>query len=238
MNNNGGIFMNTGFEVKTGYYSTVGIEDTTLFNFNIGMSLADQAALINTVSNLLIEEDTKTYNSILKDYFFMFFVIVEMTDVDLRYVFDKDQADKNYFVNQVEKVVSTTNIFQIVSVNNKELIEQMYKALNDNLSYKTGVREDLNNVVTSLQRLVDTVFEKIKELDIDVVNNAAENLANITGDVTADKIVGAFQESADYKGSEEVIESKNAEIRELKAKVNETADKTEVTEDTATEGDE
>ena len=214
--------MNTGYEIKTGFYSTEGVEDTTAFNFNIGMSLASRATLINTVAELLVNKEQKTYNSILKDYIFMFYVIYFMTDIDYSFVFDKDQSDKDYFVNQIERILSTTNVYQIVAANNEALINQLYKSLNDTLAYKTGVREDLNNVIISIQKLVDTVFKKVEGIDVDVISSAATALSNITGDVTAEKIVDAFQKSDDYTSTEEIIESKNAEIRELKGKLKDT----------------
>lgn len=214
--------MNTGYEIKTGFYSTEGVEDTTAFNFNIGMSLASRATLINTVAELLVNKEQKTYNSILKDYIFMFYVIYFMTDIDYSFVFDKDQSDKDYFVNQIERILSTTNVYQIVAANNEALINQLYKSLNDTLAYKTGVREDLNNVIISIQKLVDTVFKKVEGIDVDVISSAATALSNITGDVTAEKIIDAIQKSDDYTSTEEIIESKNAEIRELKGKLKDT----------------
>lgn len=172
--------MNTGFEVKTGYYSTVGVEDTTPFNFNIGMSLADRAATLNFVVDTIVNDKDKTYYSILKDYVFKFAVIRHMTDIDVSYVFDKDSPDANHFVNQIEKIIDTTNIYEIIHANNLELMESLYKSLNDMLTYKTGVREDRNNLITTIGRVVNMIFEGINDIDEDRLSTINTLLGGIS----------------------------------------------------------
>lgn len=220
--------MNTVFDRKKGYYTTVDVEGTTEFTFNVDTSLSGKLSIINTTMNNLVDDENGVmrYHSIAKDIMFKYAVISELTDIDLSYI--KEEQNK---IDAIEYFVTNTNVFAILLANTGDLIPTLYKSLNEEITATTGVREDVNNIITSIGTLIDTTLLKVSQLDIDSISDAAKKLGGITGTVNENSIVNAFQQTDEYKRSQdEIIDSKNAEIRDLKSKI--TDDKTNETTDT------
>lgn len=219
--------MNTIFDRKKGYYTTVDVEGTTEFTFNVNTSLSGKLSIINTTMNNLVDDENgiMRYHSIAKDIMFKYAVISELTDIDLSYI--NEEHNK---VDAIEYFVTNTNVFAILLANTGDLIPTLYKSLNEEITATTGVREDVNNIISSIGTLVDTTLLKVSQLDIDSISDAAKKLGGITGTVNENSIVNAFQQTDEYKRSQdEIIDSKNAEIRDLKSKI--TDDETDETTD-------
>ena len=219
--------MNTVFDRKKGYYTTVDVEGTTEFTFNVNTSLSGKLSIINTTMNNLVDDENgvKRYHSIAKDIMFKYAVISELTDIDLSYI--KEEQNK---IDAIEYFVTNTNVFAILLANTGDLIPTLYKSLNEEITATTGVREDVNNIISSIGTLIDTTLLKVSQLDIDSISDAAKKLGGITGTVNENSIVNAFQQTDEYKRSQdEIIDSKNAEIRDLKSKI--TDDETDETTD-------
>lgn len=217
--------MNTVFDRKKGYYTTVDVEGTTEFTFNVDTSLSGKLSIINTTMNNLVDDENGVmrYHSIAKDIMFKYAVISELTDIDLSYI--KEEQNK---IDAIEYFVTNTNVFAILLANTGDLIPTLYKSLNEEITATTGVREDVNNIISSIGTLIDTTLLKVSQLDIDSISDAAKKLGDITGTVNENSIVNAFQQTDDYKRSQdEIIDSKNAEIRDLKSKI--TDDETDET---------
>ena len=209
--------MNTVFDIKKGYYTTVDVEGTTEFTFNVNTSLSGKLSIINTTMNNLVDDENGVmrYHSIAKDIMFKYAVISELTDIDLSYI--KEEQNK---IDAIEYFVTNTNVFAILLANTGDLIPTLYKSLNEEITATTGVREDVNNIISSIGTLIDTTLLKVSQLDIDGISDAAKKLGGITGTVNENSIVNAFQQTDEYKRSQdEIIDSKNAEIRDLKSKI-------------------
>lgn len=220
--------MNTVFDRKKGYYTTVDVEGTTEFTFNVNTSLSGKLSIINTTMNNLVDDENGVmrYHSIAKDIMFKYAVISELTDIDLSYI--KEEQNK---IDAIEYFVTNTNVFAILLANTGDLIPTLYKSLNEEITATTGVREDVNNIISSIGTLIDTTLLKVSQLDIDSISDAAKKLGGITGTVNENSIVNAFQQTDEYKRSQdEIIDSKNAEIRDLKSKI--TDNETDETTDT------
>ena len=86
--------MNTVFDRKKGYYTTVDVEGTTEFTFNVDTSLSGKLSIINTTMNNLVDDENGVmrYHSIAKDIMFKYAVISELTDIDLSYI--KEEQNK------------------------------------------------------------------------------------------------------------------------------------------------
>ena len=217
----GGIKMSNNIESKKGYYTKNGSDETYEFEFKTDLSLYAQANLINKVINALTNDETKTYYSILKDLFFKFYLIQLFTDVDVDYILDTNDLPVanvfEYQISEMQKLVEETTICEILMANVGDLIENLYKELNKALTYKTGIHEDYNNIILSLQKFLNLLIGQVENTDIESLIGAAKNLSGLNGSgIGAEDIVKAFQETDDYKSSQEIIDHKNQKIIDLK----------------------
>ena len=59
--------MNTVFDRKKGYYTTVDVEGKTEFTFNVNTSLSGKLSIINTTMNNLVDDENGVMNKSLLD---------------------------------------------------------------------------------------------------------------------------------------------------------------------------
>ena len=80
-------------------------EETHNFNFGTDLSVADKQRFVNSVVSLVVDDENKRYNSILRDLIFNFYVVDMLTDVDTT-----ELKESSFFVNDVEWFLEETNI--------------------------------------------------------------------------------------------------------------------------------
>lgn len=180
-------------EVKTGTYvhMTENGEETRNFNFYTELSAVNKLKFVNSVIDILIDENH--YNSVIRDLIFDFYVIDIMTDVDT-----SELKSSPTFLNDVEKFLEETNIIDIVIANVRpSLFVELNKAVDDSIEYLTGIHSNpLNEAITSL---VNTIEKKINEVDLDSMMVMAQNFANMTKDLTLDKAMDAYYATDAHK---------------------------------------
>ena len=71
------------------------------------------------------------------------------------------------------------------------LLQSLNKAVDDNISYRTGVQR--NSLSDALSNLLVTFNKKINDIDTDSLMEVAQKLNNMTGDLSADSILEAYQ---------------------------------------------
>lgn len=218
--------MNSKFEIKKGYYTKKNIEGSFEFDFVTEMTLYEKSNLIVNIVNALVNSETNNYMSVQKDVLFKFYLIQVLTNIDVNYILDTAALDMTkaqaveYQLDETEKLVNETTIYDILLANAGELIEELYRELNKALTYKTGIKEDLNNVILSVQKFLNILINHISENNFDELIQAATSIKGIADSpVTAEQIVKAFQNTEDYKGSQEIIDAKNKQIIDLKTKL-------------------
>lgn len=218
--------MNSKFEIKKGYYTKKNIEGSFEFDFVTEMTLYEKSNLIVNIVNALVNSETNNYMSVQKDVLFKFYLIQVLTNIDVNYILDTASLDMTkaqaveYQLDETEKLVNETTIYDILLANAGELIEELYRELNKALTYKTGIKEDLNNVILSVQKFLNILINHISENNFDELIQAATSIKGIAeSPVTAEQIVKAFQNTEDYKGSQEIIDAKNKQIIDLKTKL-------------------
>ena len=184
----------------TGTYVRNG--ETYNFNFGTDLSTVDKLKLVNSVTDVLVGD--KNYNSVIRDLVFNFYVIDIFTDIDT-----SELKESSFFINDVEQFLDETNIAEIVKANVEDrLIDELNKAVNLNIEYRTGIHTNpLNEALTSL---VNTLEKKINDVDLDGMMDMAKLFTGMAGEFTPESVVNAYMNSDTHKKNlEEIAESKD-----------------------------
>lgn len=206
--------------IKTGTY----VKGDEVFNFNFSTSLSayDKMVFVNSVIDLLI--DDKTYDSIIRDLITDFVIIRVFTDIDTSFVDVKD--DGNNIINPIiliEQFLEETNIVDIVKANMEDgLFEELNKAIDESIEYRTGIHP--SPLSDALSNLVNTIENKIKDIDLSNIDNMMEMIQLFTGmtnEFTPENVVNAYLNSDIHKKN--VIEIE--EVKKQKAEFAEDMDK-------------
>lgn len=187
--------------MKTGVYTYN--DEPYNFDFYIDLSAAMKLRFVNSVVDLLVDENH--YNSIIRDIIFDYYTIKIFTTVNT------EELDNSLnFLNDVEDFLLSTNIVEIVKANAfPTLFDELNDAVDKSIQYLTGIHPSpLSDAFSSL---LSTLEKKINEVDLDSMMGMAQKLTSMTGEFTPDSIVNAYMNSDMHK--------KNlAEIAEAKAK--------------------
>lgn len=188
-------------------------EETHNFNFGTDLSVADKQRFVNSVVSLVVDDENKGYNSILRDLIFNFYVVDMLTDVDTT-----ELKESSFFVNDVEWFLEETNIVDIVKANaSPTLFDELSRAVDKSIEYLTGVHP--NPLGEALASLVSILEKKVNEFDAGKMMEMAQKLSGMTGEFTIDNIVNAYMNSDLHKKNlKEIDDSKvnNVEIKEPK----------------------
>jgi hypothetical protein len=170
-----------------GVYTKNGEENT--FNYYSTLRAYDKIKFVNFVSDILIDDN---YNSVLRDIIFDIAIVHILTDIDVSDVINSVNA-----INQIEDFLDETNIVKIVKANADELIEELNKAVDENIEYRTGIHK--NPIAESLSHLLNTLEKKVSGIDTDSMMKMAQIINNMSGEFTADKLLEAYSKSDMFK---------------------------------------
>lgn len=169
------------------------------FNFYTDLSVANKLKFVNSVVDIVIDEDN--YNSIIRDLIFDYFIIDIFTDIDT------SKVEEINFLNNAEQLLEETNIVDIVKANMEiGLLDELNKAVDLNIEYRTGIHP--NPINDALSNLLNTLDKKIKEVDLDSMMDMAKLFTGMTEDFTTENIVNAYIASDVHKNN--VIEIEEA----------------------------
>jgi hypothetical protein len=183
-------------------------EENFNFDFYTELSMVNKLKFVKSVTDTLI--DDKSYNSIIRDLVFDFFIVEIFTDIDTT-----DIRETN-FINNAEQLLEETNIVDIVKANMEiGLLEELNEAIDLNIQYITGIHP--NPLNEALAGLVGTLENKIKEVDLDTMMKMAQKFANMVGELTPDSVVNAYINSDMHKKNLEEIAEAKAERAESEA---------------------
>lgn len=176
-------------EMKNGVY-TKG-EKTFEFSFFTDLSASKKMDFVNSVVGYVVT--TSDYNFVIKDIIFDFEIIHKFTNYNIS---DIKEADDT--LGAIEELLSTTNIVEIVKSNMIDgLYEELVKAVDLDIQYKTGIRN--NDILNSVERILDTIEEKVKDIDTKRFDEFAKVFNSVSGELTPDKLLEAFAKSDMYK---------------------------------------
>lgn len=173
--------------VKAGMYIKNGEEVN--FNFYTTLRAYDKLKFVNFVTDTLVDGN---YNSVIRDMIFDIAIIHIMTDIDVSNILNSSDA-----INQIEDFLNETNIVEIVKANANALIEELNKAVDDNVEYRTGIHK--NPIAESLSHLLNTLEEKVSGIDTEKMMEMAQIFSNVSGELTADKMLEAYSKSDLFK---------------------------------------
>lgn len=176
-------------EMKNGVY-TKG-EKTFEFSFITDLSASKKMDFVNSVVGYVVTDSD--YNFVIKDIIFDFEIIHKFTNYNISDIKEADDTP-----GAIEELLDTTNIVEIVKSNMVDgLYEELVNAVNLDIQYKTGIRN--NDILNSVERILDTIEEKVKDIDTKGLDEFAKVFNGISGELTPDKLLEAFAKSNMYK---------------------------------------
>ena len=173
--------------IKTGTYFYN--EENYNFNFATDLSAYRKMMFVNEVVNLIIDENR--YDSIIRDLMFDFGLVSILTNIDIAFVNQVD--DEGNPINPIifiEQFLEETNVVDIIKANMVDgLLEQLNKAVDKTIEYKTGIHPSPLN--EALANLINTLDKKVNEFDMSGAMEMVQKFAGITGDLNVNNIVDA-----------------------------------------------
>ena len=185
-------------KVMTGSYVDYANNKTLVgFNFYTNLRKSEKASFVNTVTDTLVGAN---YNYILRDMIFDFQIICTFTDVDVSDILESPTS-----LVKIEDLLEDTNIVDIVKANVEEgLIEELNKAVDLNIEYRTGVHR--NSFEDALTKLINTIEKKVNDVDTSSMMELAEKLSVVSGDITPERIVEAYSKTDTFKNNMDEVE--------------------------------
>lgn len=179
---------------KMGIYTRNGLEFE--FNFYTSLRAIDKMRFVDSVTDLVVGDN---YNSVIRDMIFNFNIISIFTDVDIS---DITNPENNDAINMIEDLLNETNIVEIVIANAQTgLIDELNKAVDDNIEYRTGIHK--NPLTESLSNLINTIERKLDGIDTDAMMGAAQIFSGMTGELTPERMLDAYANSDVFKQNHE-----------------------------------
>jgi hypothetical protein len=187
--------------VKMGVY-TKG-EEQVAFNFYTSLTASKKLTFVNSVVNTIIDDN---YNSIIKDVVFDYIMIQVFTDIDTAPLED---------IDKIEEFLADTNVISIIKENVESgLIDELNKAVDMNIEYRTGIHK--NPIGEVFANLLNTLENKIDNINIDTdsMMKMAEVFNGISGELTVDKVLEAYSKSDTFKKNRENMTTNNITNKE------------------------
>lgn len=197
-------------EMMTGAYIRTINDNEEMYDFNFytNLSAANKLKFVNSVVNVLVDENY--YNSIIRDLVFDFFVIDIMTDIDT-----SELKKSSSFVNDVEQFLEETNIVDVVRANVSPFVfDELNKAIDNSIQYLTGIHP--NPLNEALANLVNTLEKKVDGIDLNSMMQMAQKFIGITDEFTPKNIVDAYIDSEIHKNN--LVEVANSKKKTKKTK--------------------
>ena len=178
-------------EIKKGVY--VKNEEMYELEFRTNLSVVEKLAFVNSVMDLLVTEDN--YNSVIRNLIFDFYTIALFTNVNIKEFKDKDNALN---LEIIEEFLEETNVIDVVKANAEiGLFEELNRAIDLNIQYKTGIR--VNMLEEALVGLVNTLQNKFGSFDVNSALEMLEAFQGVSEDFTVENIVNAYMNSDLHK---------------------------------------
>ena len=195
-------------EVYEGTYYDNRLERTVDFEYMTELTAQQKINFVNNVLEVIFSNDY--CYSIIKNE------VIDIMLVDTFTNILKTDEEFDYKLNAIDEFLDNTNVVDIIRENiNPRLYEELVDAIDENISYKTGI--DRNGISTALSSLLKTVEKKVSDFNIESLNDALKELGDITNGFSEEKIMELYTKTDAYKKNyEETLQSKNEEIRTLK----------------------
>lgn len=189
-------------------YYNAKLDKEVEFEYTTALTLKQKTTFVNNVLEVLFQNDY--CYSIIKKEIIDIMIVNSFTNIL------KTDEDFDFSLNEIEDFLSDTNVMDILLKEiPSDLIKELTDVIDKNITYKTGVNE--SNLSTALSSLLRTVEEKVSDFDINELTTTLKEFGDITNNLSQEDIVNLYTKTDAYKKNyEEVLQSKNEEIRKLK----------------------
>jgi len=181
--------------MKTGVYTYN--DGSYNFKFKTCLSAYDKLIFVKSVVSTLVNDEG--YDYVVRDLIFDFTIVNVFTDIDTSFISIKDDdGDKISPIIPIEKFLNETNVVDIVKANMEVgLLGELNRAVDLNIQYLTGIHPNpLNEAIASL---VNTLENKINEVDLDSMMDMVQKFASMTDKFTPENVVNAYMNSDVHK---------------------------------------
>lgn len=194
---------------ETGSYTYNGEQKE--YHYSTILTISEQIAFVEMVSNGVFVGDS--YLPLLKKPVFDYWLIATFTDIDMSNFTDIDAFDK---FNKETGV--TTHISEELDFG---LLNSLTESVGANIDYKKSIAHD--NISTAIVDLINTIKNKAESFGEGLDSNAVMDFIQKFSEagINGESIVNAYLNSDHYKENvAEVVDKKNADIRDLRQKLN------------------
>lgn len=168
-------------EIMNGEY--VYNDEVIKFQFYTSLSPAEKVQFINAVVNAVVGDN---YYPVIRSLVFDYMIVVLFTDIDTNTVVGEDND-----IDTIEEFLNETSVANIVKVNIEDsVLEELNDAVSKNIEYHTGIKN--NNIVESINKLINNIDDKIGSINTDDLLKVGQAFNNISGELTADKVLQAY----------------------------------------------
>ena len=144
------------------------------------------------------------------------------TDIDINdVILDEESKLTLDGIFNFEEFQETCNLVEIIklTIDNTEYTS-LINSIDKQIEFKTGIRNVDNDISYSVCNVLKTLEEKIDSLNLEDVFDVGNKLANISNDLTVDKLVEAYGKTDSFKGNQaKVIDEKNKIINVLQNEI-------------------
>lgn len=175
---------------KNGIYNNNGIEIP--FNFNTSLRMIEKMEFVSSVVDIVVGNN---FYNFLKDFIFNFEIITMFTDIDVSNIINPENTEA---IDMIEDLLNNTNVVEIVKANMEDgLLDELIKAVNDAIEYRTGIHEDYFK--KGLISLINTIENKISDIDIENMADSIQKFTKMTEGMTPEKMIDAYIASDAFK---------------------------------------
>lgn len=175
---------------KNGIYNNNGIEIP--FNFNTSLRMIEKMEFVSYVVDIVVGNN---FYNFLKDFIFNFEIITMFTDIDVSNIINPENTEA---IDMIEDLLNNTNVVEIVKANMEDgLLDELIKAVNDAIEYRTGIHEDYFK--KGLISLINTIENKISDIDIENMADSIQKFTKMTEGMTPEKMIDAYIASDAFK---------------------------------------
>jgi len=194
---------------KTGSYTYNG--ETKEYHYSPTATISEQIAFVEMVSDGVFIGNS--YLPLLKKPVFDYWLVATFTDIDMNDFTDIDAFDK--FDKETGIAAHVEEEFSL------ELFKSLTESVDANIEYKKSIAHD--NISTAIVELINTVKNKLESFGEGLDSNAVMEFIQefSKSGIDGESIVKAYLDSDQYKKNvADVVDAKNADIRDLKQKLN------------------
>lgn len=193
-------------EIKTGTYNRNG--ESIPFEFSTSLSASNKLNFVNSVVKVVVDDDD--YNYVIENMIFDFYIVNYFTNIDVSEIMESPNN-----IDMIEDFLNETDIVNIIKMNAVHgIINELEKAVSLNIEYKTGIH--INPISSSLSSLLDTIEQKVDGIDFEEMMGIAGSIANISDELTADKLLDAYAKTDIFKKNWENAESDKEVVNVVK----------------------